>query len=498
MSETGMLSDEERDSKVWDGLGKFSHLPDWLVAARDPERVSDRLSQIVPEFDQGQLLLQKCEVGHIRYKEDHWTGLYFVTISPPEENTPQTVTLEGAIYAPGVLPEGEPQVEGSFGTQGWHAIIPDLNLKLKTQEAETVLTSMTYLTDPEESRQFLIRNIQAGSPQYHDIEIRASNPKVVRYKPGSRCTVLYHLEYPQNSPPDRQWPELVIAKTYRNEKGKIAFDGMVALWNSALASSGMVQIAEPLAYNEQERVMIQGPIREEITLKKFMTAAFRSGTPEAIEELNQVLRRTAAGLAELHGSNVTLGKNWNWEDELSEVEERIERLSISHPGLTEAAHPLLGRLKLLAEAGSPDPIVPSHGSFRPAQVLLYKGQIGFIDFDTFCQSEPANDLALFLSSVLSIAMTNADFDESGDSGATMDVEARKARFEMAMSLSEQFLDEYETHRPLSRERVALWEALDIFMLVLHGWIKVKVGELADISYLFEQFLQSKKFVGAPP
>jgi thiamine kinase-like enzyme len=496
MSETGMLFDEEQDSKVWDGLGKFSRLPEWLVAARDPEHIRERLSQIVPEFAQGRLVLQKCDVGHIRYKEDHWTGLYLVTIALPKENTQHTLTLEGAIYAPGVVPPGEPQVGGSFGTQDWHAAIPDLNLTFKTQASETVLTSMTYLTDPEESRQFLMRNIQAGSPRYHDIEIQASNPKVVRYKPGSRCTVLYHLEYPQTLSSDRRWPELVIAKTYRNEKGKIAFDGMVALWNSALASSGTVQIAEPLAYNEQERVMIQGPIREEITLKKFMTAAFRTGTPETIEALNRVLRKTAAGLAELHGANVTVGKIWNWEDELSEVEERIGRLSTSHSGLTEAAQPLLDRLKGLAEACPPDPLVPSHGSFRPAQVLLYKDQIGFIDFDTFCQSEPANDLALFLSALMSIAMTNTDFDESRDSLA-MDEETRKARFERAMSLSEQFLDEYEKHRPLSRARVALWESLDIFMLVLHGWIKVKGGELADISYLFEQFLQSKKYIGTP-
>ena len=192
---------------------------------------------------------------------------------------------------------------------------------------------------------------------------------------------------------------------------------------------------------------------------------------------------------------MSLGKVWNWDDELAEVEERIERLSTSHPGLTEAAHPLLDRLKKLAEASPPDPNVPSHGSFRPAQVLLYKDQIGFIDFDTFCQSEPANDLALFLSALMSIAMTNTDFDETRDSGSTMDEETRKARFELAMSLSEQFLDEYEKHRPISRQRVALWETLDIFMLVLHGWIKVKVGELSDILYLLERFLQAKKFVG---
>jgi hypothetical protein len=497
MSETGMAFDREQDAVVQGGLVKFSRLPDWLVAARDPEQIRVALSRSVPEFNQDRLLLQKCEVGHIRYKEDHWTGLYHLITALPGESTPATVVLEGTIYPPGVIPQGKPQVEGAFGMQDWQAVIPDLNLKLKTQGTETVLGSLTFLTDPEESRHFLTRNIQAGSPKYQGLEIQASNPKVVRYKPGSRCTVLYHLEYSQDGQPDHPWPDMVIAKTYRNEKGKNAFDGMRALWNSPLASSTTVKIAEPLAYNEQERVMIQGPIREDITLKKFMTAAFRTGTPEAIEGLNEVMRKTAAGLAELHQANVPLGKAWQWEDELSEVRERIERLSSSQPGLVEAATPLLDRIKKLAHACPPDAGVPSHGSFRPAQVLLYKDQIGFIDFDSFCQSEPGNDLALFLSSVMSLAMTNTDFDEAGDSGSSMDEETRRARFGMAMSLSEQFLDEYEKHRPVSRQRVALWETLDIFMLVLHGWIKVKVGELGDTLYLLERFLQSQKFMGTP-
>ena len=495
MSEIEMSFDREQDAMVWDGLQTFSRLPDWLVAARDPDRICATLSQIVPEFNQGHLLLQKCDVGHIRYKDDRWTGLYPLETCLPGGNTTQTVTLQGQIYPPGVIPQGEPQVEGVFGMEGWHAVIPDLNLKLKTQESETVLVSLSFLTDPEESRHFLMRNIQADSPKYRDMEILASNPKVVRYKPGSRCTVLYNLEYPQNKLPAQQWPELVVAKIYRGQKGKNAFDSMMAMWNSPLGTNGTVSIAEPLAYNEQERVLIQGPIREEITLKKFMIAAFQAGTPEAIEELNEVMKKTAIGLAELHRSNIALGEKWDWEDEMSEVRERIQRLSTAYPDLAQAADPLLDRIQQLAEASAPDPLVPSHGSFRPAQVLMYKGQIGFIDFDSFCQSEPANDLALFLSTVMSLGMTSSDFDEVRDSGSTMDETTRQSRFEMAMSVSEKFLDEYEKHCPVSRQRVALWESLDIFMLVLHGWIKVKVGELSDIIYLLERFLHSKKFVG---
>jgi len=103
-------------------------------------------------------------------------------------------------------------------------------------------------------------------------------------------------------------------------------------------------------------IRILAIIREEKTLKIFTTVAFRARTPEAIEGLNQVMQKTAAG---------------------------------------PAAELLLDRLEQLARAYPPDPLVPSHSSFRPAQALLYKDQIGFIDFDSFCQSEPANFHACF-------------------------------------------------------------------------------------------------------
>ena len=70
-------------------------------------------------------------------------------------------------------------------------------------------------------------------------------------------------------------------------------------------------------------IRILAIIREEKTLKIFTTAAFRAGTPEAIEGLNQVMQKTAAGLAELHKSNVSFGKTLEWKDEMSELRERV-------------------------------------------------------------------------------------------------------------------------------------------------------------------------------
>ncbi len=156
---------------------------------------------------------------------------------------------------------------------------------------------------------------------------------------------------------------------------------MAALWKSSLGSSKVVQIAEPLAYSPEERVLIQGPVREERTLKDLIRRTLQTGSSQDMDELKYFMRKTAAGLAELHRSNVRIGRDWVWSDEVAEIQDRIDRLSTAVPSLTLSADALISRLNLIASETSADPLVPTHGSFRPAQVLLYEGNIGFIDFD---------------------------------------------------------------------------------------------------------------------
>jgi len=77
----------------------------------------------------------------------------------------------------------------------------------------------------------------------------------------------------------------------------------------------------------------------------------------------------------------------------------------------------------------------------------------------------------------------------------LDGDARLARFQHLISLSEAFLAEYERYyTPVNRQRVALFEALEIFTLILHAWTKIKVRELEDIMYVLEHFLLTYKIL----
>lgn len=495
MSKTDQPFAQEQDVLIWEGLQAFRELPDWMMVARDPERICAALSQAIPEFQSGQLILNECDTSNIRYKGENWRGFYALTVSKPGESTTSMINLQGVLSAPGVH-AGRPRlIENALGSNDWHAYIPALNLELWSKEPESVLSSLELLTDPEQSRQYLMSRIRASSPAYQDLEIQASHPKIARYKPGSRCTIVYHLDYPPGAEDHQRWPELVVAKTYRKEKGQNAYESMRALWDSPLSSSTAVKIAEPLAYDPEMKVMIQGPIRQEKTLKELTVMAVTAGTPEAYDELTDAMCKTARGLAELHKTDIELGKVYGWEDDEEQVRESIDELSVSVPALGPAAYPFLERLNRLEASSDPDAAVSSHGTFRPAQVLLHNGEIGFIDFDSCCKAEPAKDLGLFLCAFLRAGMATVDFDDIAVSSEPLDDGGRLARFERLIAVSEKFLDEYErSYMPVNRQRVALFEALELFILIQHAWTKIKVRELNDIMYVLEQFLPTYKIL----
>ena len=129
---------------------------------------------------------------------------------------------------------------------------------------------------------------------------------------------------------------------------------------------------------------------------------------------------------------------------------------------------------------------------------MYQGEVGFIDFDSCCKAEPAKDLGLFLCAFLRAGMATVDFDDIEINAEPSDEASRLARFERLIAVSESFLDEYERcYMPVNRQRVALVEALELFILILHAWTKIKVRELKDIMYTLEHFLSAYKILKLP-
>ena len=90
--------------------------------------------------------------------------------------------------------------------------------------------------------------------------------------------------------------------------------------------------------------------------------------------------------------------------ELDDIAEVAERLAWTVPALADGAGSFLARHRELDAGCLPGATGPAHHGFRPAQVLLHGGEVGFIDFDGAGMAEPALDLGRFRSNVRSIGI----------------------------------------------------------------------------------------------
>src|SRR5919204_1702576 len=235
------------------GLQPLGALPAWLEAAAQPERVRSALARSglkpASACAAGELQLEACEIKRLRFraKTRCWVGLYRVTVAGPQPEQRRVVVLRGAIVPPGMEEPAAAGATPAFGEQGWRTYLPDLRLHLQVQPEETELTMLPTLTDPDQARALLEQSIRGGPGAYSDIRIAAATPRVMRYIANSRCTIRYHLAYPADLAAKRHWPDRVLAKGYKGDKGQNAYAAMRALGDSPLARSGTVSIAEPLA-----------------------------------------------------------------------------------------------------------------------------------------------------------------------------------------------------------------------------------------------------------
>jgi hypothetical protein len=314
------------------------------------------------------------------------------------------------------------------------------------------------------------------------MRILSCRPQVLNVKPGSRATLLYRLEYPPETA-GRGWPASIIAKAYLEEKGERAYAGMVALWRSPLGASDTVWIAEPLAYDPEQRLLLQTSFGQAQSFEELFQLAVQSHEREAVDRLRPDILGSARGLAELHGSGATADQRARLEDRLEHIAELLDRLRPAAPELSESLGPLLEVLEGLASEIPPDPSVPSHGSFDGDQILISGDRIGFIDFDSFCMAEPSLDVCHFYASLVDSGMKY--IPES----TLQDPAACQAALERFDALGAAFLTEYGSQAPISRPRLQLWMALDYFRDALQYWTKPKPAGGQSVLPILEYHLR---------
>src|SRR6476659_4207091 len=120
-------------TSIRQGLRQFAALPDWLIAATDPDTFCAALGRAVPELVAGELAITECDIGYIRIKRDVWVGVYELTLSDRQSDQPRTVALRGMILPPTQPDPDLARADASpsqpaFGDEGWRAYVPELRV----------------------------------------------------------------------------------------------------------------------------------------------------------------------------------------------------------------------------------------------------------------------------------------------------------------------------------------------------------------------------------
>ncbi len=445
-------------------LSEFEILPEWLAAGMYGGRVGASLEQHAAPLADGSMTLLSCNPKRLRAKGEEWIPRYELMVAPVGRE-PEELVLVGRLWAPDQAPPAS-VTSPSTDDDPWTVWLPDLRLELHAEERDDALPALSTLTDPVLAARFLEPLIRAAG--YTNATIASCETNVVRYKPTSRCTTVVPITYAEGT----TGPSPVVLKTHVGDKGSTAWDAMRELWDRPETWRDTVLLAEPLAFEPAEKILVQGPIPEAMTLKELARNAIREGDPAMLDSLREELAKTGRALAAIHASGAVYQRVATFDDELVEVQDVIDRLALTVPSLKGAGATLLEQLAEAARHEPADPFVPAHHDFRPAQVLLHEGDIGFIDFDGSAMAEPALDLGRFRAKLRDIGISTLTFKGEPLEGAPLE-----ANLALLDDLCETFLAAYEENGSVSRARVALWETCDLMTGMLHAWTKVRLLRL---------------------
>jgi hypothetical protein len=444
-------------------LAPLARPPEWLTAVMTPERLTASLRRHLPTQVAGRSLVEGARTERVRVRDGRWQVRCRATVSDPYGRLRQ-LTLAGTLTPPdgsqtaaAGVPDDHPGTARPRLVPGTRLRLADLGLDLTVQEPEAPdpeLPVVADLLDPERAARLIETALAAERP---GTELDVVEAWVLRQKLGSRCTVGYRVRYRTFAP---GLPDRLVAKAYTDDTGARAHEAMTALDRPARA---WPFLAEPLGYLPDRRVLLQGWVDGDRTLKELTHQSLVHTDPELAAAVRRALLRSARALAQLHRSGASYGAVKPFSEVLAKTRAEVLDAAASTPELAAGLGPVLDALAEADLRHPADDVVPSHGAFRPAQVLVAPDGVALVDLDGAGAAEPARDLGQFGGGLDSLGVADVE-TVGGDLPALL-----TDRLRLLDDYGELFLTGYGGLTGATRSRAHLWQALELVESVLHAW-----------------------------
>lgn len=212
--------------------------------------------------------------------------------------------------------------------------------------------------------------------------------RVVRHKIGRRCLVEYNVALERRGEP----PQVValIGKARARGLDKATYETVSALWRAGFGGDA------------QDGIGVPEPVG---TVPKFQMWLHRKvpGVPAtqllATKDGADLAWRIAEAAHKLHAARIRPQKRHGMADELRILHERLPLLGQMRPEWAGRIERLLAACDRLGAALPRPRNTGIHRDFYADQVLAHADRIYLLDFDLYCEGDPALDIGNFLGHI---------------------------------------------------------------------------------------------------
>jgi hypothetical protein len=249
---------------------------------------------------------------------------------------------------------------------------------------DPALPTVRLAVDPHEAQRYLGRQrLPRLTGPDGFAHVRAIH--VTRHKPGRRCVIEYDVEVERPGAPTERLT--LIGKIRFARFGISGYRLLSAFWDAGFdaASADGISVPEPIGAIGKLKMWLQRKVPG-------VVAAEALTAPNGV----RLVRRIAEAAHKVHLARVPAPERHTMADELRILRECLTTVGRTKPEFAARTDSLFVACERLASATSAVDPVGIHRDFYADQVIVDGSRLYLLDFDLYCEGEPALDIGNFL------------------------------------------------------------------------------------------------------
>jgi hypothetical protein len=222
---------------------------------------------------------------------------------------------------------------------------------------------------------------------------RLRTVRVARYKPERRCLIEYHFEARRSG--GAAGTTVLLGKVCRRGLRKSSYGVQAALYEGGFhagAADGIC-VPEPLGTLPELEMWLQRKVPG-VPATRLLAAPAGAALAQRIAEALYKLHRTAVPATRRH----------TMADELGILGERLALVAQARPHWAGRVRQILDACRQLGAATVPAATCGVHRDFYPDQVIVEGRRLYLLDFDLYCEGDPALDAGNFRGHLVEYAL----------------------------------------------------------------------------------------------